>query len=135
MHSKDCPSLSALANESERILDVEWDELRTHPFPTQISIVTEDKPGLLAKISNAVAGCDVNIIRANVQQGPLQRAYFDMSVEIKDLEHLNQTLAEIRKVSGVIYAERVKEYGKRPGKLKSSDELESQSGGKGVGIN
>lgn len=135
VHSKDCPSLIALANESERIIDVEWDETRTHPFQTQIAIVTDDKPGLLAKISNAVAGCDVNIIRANVKQGPLQRAYFDMSVEINDLDHLNRTLAEIRRVSGVIHAERVKEYGKRLGRLKPSNELESLSGGKEAEIN
>jgi GTP pyrophosphokinase len=100
-------------NESERLVHVEWDTGKKMIYPTRISIVTQDKPGLLANISSILAECDVNIIRANVQQGANKRAYFDLSIEIHDLEQLNHTLEKVQKVDGVIFLERVKEYKKK----------------------
>ena len=43
----------------------------------------------------------INITRENVQQGAHKRAYFDLSIEIQDVEHLNQTLEKIRQVVDV----------------------------------
>ncbi len=113
VHHMDCPSVSDIGQESERLVEVEWDTGHKTNYPTRISIVTQDKPGLLASISSVLAECDINIIRANVQQGPNKRAYFDLSIEIQNLTQLNQTLEKVRKVDGVIHLERVKEYRKK----------------------
>ena len=43
-------------------------------------------------------------------EGSHKRAYFDLSIEIHDVEQLNATLEKVRKVPGVIHLERVKEY-------------------------
>ncbi|MDH5763380.1 MAG: bifunctional (p)ppGpp synthetase/guanosine-3',5'-bis(diphosphate) 3'-pyrophosphohydrolase [Nitrospinota bacterium] len=128
VHNVDCPSMMSLAGETERLVEVEWDSTSRTRFPARISIVTEDKPGLLAKISNTVSDCDVNMTRANVQQGKMKRAYFDLSLEILDLDHLNRTLETLRKVPGVIYVERVKEYSKKKSE-KKPDEGEEDSAG------
>jgi GTP diphosphokinase / guanosine-3',5'-bis(diphosphate) 3'-diphosphatase len=127
IHIVDCPSMLALAGETERLVDVEWDTSHKMPFPARISIVTEDKPGLLAKISITVSECDVNMTRANVQMGALKRAYFDLSLEILDLDHLNRTLETIRKIPGVIHVERVKEYSKKMSKKQSGEDLEDSA--------
>jgi GTP pyrophosphokinase len=116
VHDANCPSVKSLANESERMINVEWDQESQTTFPTHISIVTEDKPGLLAKISNIMAHCEVNITRANVQQGAHQRAYFDLVIDIKNTSHLDRVFRELQKDPEVIFADRVKEY-----KRKSSE--------------
>ncbi|GJL77529.1 MAG: GTP pyrophosphokinase [Nitrospinaceae bacterium] len=113
VHHIDCPGISQLSEESERLVEVEWDTGQKTIFPAKISIVTEDKPGLLANISSVLAECDINIIQANVRQGPHKRAYFDLSIEIEDLAQLNRTLGEVKKVDGIIHLERVKEYNKK----------------------
>ena len=128
IHSVDCPSMMSLAGETERLVEVEWDTSHKTPFPARISIVTEDKPGLLGKISSAVSECDVNMTRANVQMGTLKRAYFDLSLEILDLEHLNRTLETIRKIPGVIHVERIKEYSKKMSRKKPGEDLEDDGG-------
>ena len=66
----------------------------------------------LAALSAGFAERGINLTRANVQQGAHKRAYFDLSIEIHDVEHLNQTLEKIRQVEGVIYLERMKEFNK-----------------------
>ena len=63
-------------------------------------------------IGTAFAEEGINLTRANVQQGAHKRAYFDVSIEIHDVEHLNQTLEKIRQVEGVIYLERLKDFNK-----------------------
>ncbi len=130
VHHIDCPGIRELEDESERLVEVEWDTGQKTIYPTKISIVTEDKPGLLASISNALAECEINIIKANVQQGPNKRAFFDLSIEIEDLTQLNRTLDKVREVEGVILVERVKEYKK---KSLNREQLESKGGGKATG--
>ncbi|MCZ6513247.1 MAG: bifunctional (p)ppGpp synthetase/guanosine-3',5'-bis(diphosphate) 3'-pyrophosphohydrolase [Nitrospinae bacterium] len=128
IHSVDCPSMMSLAGETERLVEVEWDTSHKTLFPARISIVTEDKPGLLAKISSTVSECGVNMTRANVQTSTLKRAYFDLSLEILDLDHLNRTLDTLRQLPGVIHVERVKEYSKKRSNKKSRDDGEESAG-------
>ena len=126
MHHIDCPSVIALEHESERLVHVEWSSGSKTNYPTRISIVGEDKPGLLANICSVFASCEINIVRANVQQGAHKRAYFDLSIEIQDLEQLNRTMDEVKKVDGVIHLERVKEYSKKfSGNRNESGNLDS----------
>ena len=115
VHTFDCPSISGFVGETERILEVEWDR---DPDPklfhsVQVSLVTMDKPGMLAQISSVLADCKINITRATVNQGPHKRAYFDLSIQISNLSHLNGTLDALRRVSGVIHATRMREYQKK----------------------
>jgi GTP pyrophosphokinase len=91
---------------------VEWDTGTKIIYQAHIAIVATDKPGIMAIISQAFVKCGINITRANIQQGSHKRAYFDLSIEINDVEHLNQTLQKIMKVDGVIYLERVKDFNK-----------------------
>jgi GTP pyrophosphokinase len=110
IHHIDCPGVVDTGSESERLIHVEWDTGEKTIYPARVYIVGQDEPGMLANISAVLAKCDINIIRANVQQGSHKRAYFDLSIEIHDVEQLNATLEKVRKVPGVIHLERVKEY-------------------------
>ncbi len=136
IHNVDCPSVVSLSQESERMVAVEWDTSQKTAFSTPITIVTEDQPGLLAKISNVLASCEVNITRANVQQGAHKRAYFDLVVEINDLVHLNRVINQIKQIPSVIHVERVKEYKKK--NIMSGSNIEKDEGSekdRGVWVN
>jgi GTP pyrophosphokinase len=112
VHHIDCPSVGSIINDPERLVGVEWDTGTKTIYQAHIAIVAADKPGIMAIISQAFAECGINITRANVQQGSNKRAYFDLSIEIQDVEHLNQILEKIRQVDGVIYLERIKDFNK-----------------------
>tara|TARA_B100000686_G_scaffold103442_1_gene110798 strand:+ start:2978 stop:5209 length:2232 start_codon:yes stop_codon:yes gene_type:complete len=112
VHHIDCPSVSRVIDDSERLVGVEWDTGNKTIYQAHIAIVAADNPGIFASIGNAFADGGINLTRANVQQGAHKRAYFDLSIEIHDVEHLNKTLEKIRQVEGVIYLERMKEFNK-----------------------
>ena len=112
VHHMDCPSVDGVIDDSERLIGVEWDTGSKTIYQAHIAIVAVDNPGIFASIGNAFAERGINLTRANVQQGAHKRAYFDLSIEINDVEHLNKTLEKIRQVEGVIYLERMKEFHK-----------------------
>lgn len=112
VHHIDCPSAGNVINDPERVVGVEWDTGMKTIYQAHIEIVAADKPGIMATISQAFAECGINITRANVQQGSNKRAYFDLSIEVQDVEHLNQILEKIRQVDGVIHLERIKDFSK-----------------------
>jgi GTP pyrophosphokinase len=132
VHHIDCPSISKVVDDSERWIGVKWDTGSKTTYQAHIAIIAVDNPGIFASIGHAFAEGGINLTRANVQQGAHKRAYFDLSIEIHDVEHLNQMLEKIRQVEGVIYLERMKESNKNApvknrleamgGKLKPNDE-------------
>ena len=125
VHHMDCPSVSKIIDDSERLVGVEWDTGIKTIYQAHIAIVAEDNPGIFASIGQSFAEGGINITRANVQQGAHKRAYFDLSIEIHDIEHLNQTLDKIRQVNGVIYLERMKDFNKN---LPVKNRLEAMGG-------
>ncbi len=106
IHTADCPQLQGY--DSARLIHVEWDVERVSPHPVWISVVTVDRPGLLAKISSAIAACEVNISQGNLTTTEDKRAYIDFIIDITDLNQLQQVIKSIRQVKGVISVERVK---------------------------
>jgi GTP pyrophosphokinase len=73
-------------------------------------VVTVDRQGVLAKISAAIALCDVNIREATVTTTEEQRAFLNFVIDINDLTHLQRVIKTIRQVKGVISVVRVKDW-------------------------
>ncbi|MBT3515513.1 MAG: bifunctional (p)ppGpp synthetase/guanosine-3',5'-bis(diphosphate) 3'-pyrophosphohydrolase [Nitrospina sp.] len=108
VHHIDCRNLESLGNESERFVDVLWDDHLKAVHSVRISIIADDKPGQLAEITRILASCDVNITLANLRQESNERAHFDFFIEINDLAHLNRMFSEVVKIDGVIQVNRIK---------------------------
>jgi GTP diphosphokinase / guanosine-3',5'-bis(diphosphate) 3'-diphosphatase len=108
IHTADCSRIIELT--PERLIDVEWDVDEVIPHPVGISVVTVDRQGMLAKISAAIALCDVNIREATVTTTEEQRAFLNFVIDINDLTHLQQVMKTIRQVKGVISVARVKDW-------------------------
>ena len=67
---------------------------------------------------------EINITRASVKQGPNKRAYFHLSIEVANLKQLNGTLGEVKKIDGVVFVERIKEYERKASKCLENIEAE-----------
>jgi GTP pyrophosphokinase len=108
IHTADCPRIVEFT--PERMIEVEWDVEEVIPHPVGISVVTVDRTGMLAKISAAIALCDVNIREATVTTSDEQRAFLKFVIDINDLNHLQRVMKTIRQVKGVISVVRVKDW-------------------------
>jgi guanosine-3',5'-bis(diphosphate) 3'-pyrophosphohydrolase len=111
IHRKDCVNVSKLKEKDEdRFVDVVWSKaLDGMSFPAGIVIEGEDRPGMLKEITTVISGYqDTNIRMANVQSdGPIFHGL--ITVEVKDLEHLNVLMDKLRRINGVYSVSRYQE--------------------------
>jgi GTP diphosphokinase / guanosine-3',5'-bis(diphosphate) 3'-diphosphatase len=107
VHSVNCPNVQNLLYTADRRIDVEWDRGADQGgYTVDLSISVEDRKGLLAEISAKIADVNTNItnIEAKTRDGHLDRIH--MTLEIRDVKHLEKVLKSLRKVSGVLDVER-----------------------------
>jgi GTP diphosphokinase / guanosine-3',5'-bis(diphosphate) 3'-diphosphatase len=107
VHSVNCPNVTNLLYTADRRIDVEWDRGADQGgYTVALALSVEDRKGLLAEISAKIAGVNTNItnIEAKTHDGHIDR--IDMTLEIRDVKHLEKVLKSLRKVSGVVDVER-----------------------------
>lgn len=106
IHRSDCAYLAR--TESFRQIPAEWDGRPQDLYPANIQVVTVDKPGLLADISNALKSADVNVTKASVTTTAEQRGIANFTVQVSDQQHLDRVFAALKKLKEVISVKRVK---------------------------
>ncbi len=112
VHSVNCPNVTNLLYTADRRIEVEWDRGADQGgYTVDLKMAVEDRKGLLAEISAKIADVNTNItnVEAKTQDGHLDR--IDMTLEIRDLKHLEKVLKSLRKVPGVLDVERAREVG------------------------
>ena len=104
VHRKDCPNMNGV----KRIIDVGWDENRPDiKYETSVKIFSKDRSYLLTDLVTVVAQYKANLTFVNsaVNNEDLT-ATTNMSFMVNDLEHLENIMANLRKVDSVISVER-----------------------------
>lgn len=107
VHSVNCPNVTNLLYTADRRIEVEWDRGEDQGrYTVDLALSVEDRKGLLAEISSKIADDNTNIssIEAKTQDGHLGR--IDITLEIRDVKHLDKVLKSLRKVQGVLGVER-----------------------------
>ena len=109
IHTTDCGSTRKQEYDAERRTSVSWDTGSEFLHPAGIALVTRDEQGVLAKVSAAVSACKVNISRFHTTTTTLdKKAYMDMTVDVRDVNHLNEVIHRIEGVRGVLSVERAR---------------------------
>ncbi len=108
VHNKRCKNVSQLMINKERIVDVDWAKSDTDQIQSvQLLATTENRTGMLAGITNAIADIKTGIrdARANVSKDDI--GLIEVTVEVFDKKHLDKVVRAIEQVQGVIAVERV----------------------------
>ncbi|MDQ3266352.1 MAG: bifunctional (p)ppGpp synthetase/guanosine-3',5'-bis(diphosphate) 3'-pyrophosphohydrolase [Myxococcota bacterium] len=105
VHTSNCEK--ALATDPERRVDVAWDVRGDFKRPVTLRVLTVDRPGLLADISNTFSKKGVNISQANCRATGDDRAVNTFEVVISDLKQLTDLMRTIERLNGVFSVERI----------------------------
>ena len=105
VHTDNCEK--SLATDPERRVDVSWDVRGDFKRPVTLRVLTADRPGLLADISNTFSKKGVNISQANCRATGDDRAVNTFEVTISDLKQLTDVMKAIERISGVTSVERI----------------------------
>ncbi len=98
IHSLRCPLVTKEILDSQRMVEVTWDESLEGPFRGNLLIKSEDSPGVLAKLTSVIAQSGGNITKADVTTFADRKARIRLTLSIRDIDHLQSI---VKKISGI----------------------------------
>ncbi|MGD2246571.1 MAG: bifunctional (p)ppGpp synthetase/guanosine-3',5'-bis(diphosphate) 3'-pyrophosphohydrolase [Candidatus Aminicenantes bacterium] len=98
VHSLRCPRVVKETLDTDRMVDVSWEDTPEGTYRGRLLIRGEDSPGVLAKIATAISQLDGNITKADVVTFSDKKARFKLTLIIQDIQQLE---AIIKKLSGM----------------------------------
>jgi guanosine-3',5'-bis(diphosphate) 3'-pyrophosphohydrolase len=105
VHSEDCANVRNLLYHPEREIEVEWADASNVVYPVVLRIETEDQPGVLARLTEAIAKHDANIKNLDASSIGVGRAAIEVMLEVRDqrqLARLRETIEALPHVIQVI---------------------------------
>src|SRR5262247_3802391 len=109
VHATRCKNAANLMVNRERIVEVAWAPQGENPYAVKLSVVTEDRTGQLAALTNTIANIKTNIRNASTDDEVLNDGTrrIDLTVDVNDLQHLERVVNALKGVEGVIEVERL----------------------------
>jgi len=106
VHASDCPKIFHL--DPERRVPVTWEDAPGEVVRVKVRVVSEDRQGLLAAVTNKISAEGVNIDSAQIYTSDDKRAIQVFELQVKNRKHLEGVLRQIAKIRGVVTVERVR---------------------------
>lgn len=108
VHSATCPNVTNLFYDPERRIEVVWDVADGDTsFTVCLTIQVEDRRGMLADVTARISGTKINIRKVEASAHEDQHGHISVTMDIKDLKHLQRVIKVVRAVPGVLNVERV----------------------------
>jgi GTP diphosphokinase / guanosine-3',5'-bis(diphosphate) 3'-diphosphatase len=104
VHTARCEK--ALAMDPLRRVDVSWDVKGDFKRQVSVRITSDDKPGMLARVSQIFGEAGVNIAQAEVRSHA-DKAVLSFEVAVQDLKQLTTVIKSLERVEGVRSVERL----------------------------
>jgi GTP diphosphokinase / guanosine-3',5'-bis(diphosphate) 3'-diphosphatase len=108
VHRKSCKNVANLMVNRERVVEVDWagsepkGDGKLDQYAVKLVVTTEDRQGMLAALTNAIANIKTNITEARTEIFNDGSAQIDITVDIADVKHLDRVLGALKGVEGVI---------------------------------
>jgi len=106
VHSERCPNLEKLLYDPERRIEVAWEGADESQFEVRLTVFSEDRPGILARVTQAIADAKSNIKNVEARTFEDRRGEITLVLNIRDVEHLQKIVDRLKGIEGVYHVER-----------------------------
>ena len=101
IHRSDCKNVLRHDVAPEKVVKVGWDPNIEQYFPVQIEIEAFDRVGVLKDILAEISEIGTNVYGAKISTKRGSFAILLLTVDVKNVDHLNRVIASIKKVTDV----------------------------------
>ena len=101
VHATTCPNVRALLFDPGREIPVEWETAKDATVTVDLEIRTEDRQGMLARITQVLSAANSNIRSIEARTSRDGNASIEASVTTRDRRHLERLLVSLRALPGV----------------------------------
>ncbi len=102
VHSVDCPNVKNLLYNAEREIEVAWASQDKGLYPVSLLIETEDRPGMLARLTEAIARFEANIRQIEADTARPGRGSIEVVIEVSNRAHFERIRQAVRNLPGVL---------------------------------
>jgi GTP diphosphokinase / guanosine-3',5'-bis(diphosphate) 3'-diphosphatase len=108
VHRSQCANARKLQQkDSERFIGVEWSDEPVRGFETNIEVSVVNGKGVLARVAGAMAAAEADIVHVDMGQETAQdTAELRFTISVRDQQHLDGVLRQLKRTPSVIKAER-----------------------------
>ena len=112
VHRTDCPNVTTLMDDRERIVEVHWDAELDQAFTTQVLVKGSDRKNLLHDITKAIAETGTNVSGGDLktERGQILNRFV---IHVPNVQRLQDLIQKIGKVKGVSEVTRLNEKGEK----------------------
>lgn len=108
VHRSDCPNIRNLEKEDDRFIEVKWHTASNVAYSADITVLANDRTQLLMDITNSISEFKVPLTAINARTNRDNIAIMNLTIEITDIEQLDNIIKRIKKVPGVFETTRNK---------------------------
>ncbi len=101
VHATTCPNVRSLLFDPSREIPVEWATAKDASVTVDLEIRTEDRQGMLARITQVLSAANSNIRSIEARTSRDGNASIEASVTTRDRRHLERLLVSLRALPGV----------------------------------
>jgi len=102
IHTQTCRNIADNKYPSENCIDVQWEPGLDEEFPVEVSVIVEDRRGVLARVATVIGDADSNIENVSVEErdGLINNLRFRLTVHNR--QHLASVMRRVRSLPSVI---------------------------------
>ena len=117
VHQERCKNILSFREDPQQCFPINWGESSGKVFTSQIKIMANDEPGLLASIASAITETGTNI--SSIQTTDLNSGLHDfvLDLEVSDRLHLSQIIKKIKTLKSIASVTRVHDQEERQAKV------------------
>ena len=108
VHTSDCAIAKKLKHkDSERFIGVDWSDDPVRTFETRVLVTVTNGKGVLARVAAALSAAEADITHIDMEDESVQdAANLRFVIAVRDLNHLDIALRNLRRTPSVLKAER-----------------------------
>jgi RelA/SpoT family (p)ppGpp synthetase len=102
IHTQTCRNTSENKFPSENCLDVQWEPGLDEEFPVEVSVVVEERRGMLATVAAVIGDAGSNIENVSIKDGDGLTNTLKFRLSVHNRQHLASIMRRVRSIPAVI---------------------------------
>jgi GTP pyrophosphokinase len=107
VHLEACPNVEKLMYDPQRRIEVNWASRDGAAFLVKLAIHTEDRKGMLARLTSVIAEEEGNIRDIRAEAVEMEGGRISLTLTLGDQQQLDRILQRLRSLEGVTAVQRV----------------------------
>jgi len=102
IHAQSCRNIADRKYPKENTLDVQWEPGIDEEFPVEVSVIVEDRRGVLARVATVIGDADSNIENVGIEERDGLTNKLQFTITVHNRQHLARVMRRVRNISSVI---------------------------------